>query len=221
MGYGTFPVSMYSFMHNLRTACTVRIERCVDVSVRSSRYPALRQSGKHRREQRAHPVRAPSLRRDIDRAGRRQRQRPVGPLPCPYRVHRTVTCGRVDESVRSYRYGGPTTGRSTREPAQRRKSADELKWAEPGSAPCGEERTGPAVRAGRSARISPDAEGASGWASRMSIPAPPNVYVRTCGRMASREPWTGPWRDRSRATSPQGVPHCEPPGVYQRGPERR
>ncbi len=24
-------------------------------------------------------------------AGRRQRQRPVGPLPCPYRVHRTVT----------------------------------------------------------------------------------------------------------------------------------
>ena len=39
-------------------------------------------------------------------------------------------------TVRSTRYGGPTTGRSTREAAERRKSADELKRAEPGSAPC-------------------------------------------------------------------------------------
>jgi len=46
----------------------------------------------------------------------------------------------------------PTTGRLTREPAQRER-ADELKWVEPGSAPCGEERTGPAGQTGRSARI--------------------------------------------------------------------
>ena len=56
-------------------------------------------------------------------------------------------------SVRSCRYSGPTTGWSTREPAQRRKSADELKWAEPGSAHRGEERTGLAGRVGQSARI--------------------------------------------------------------------
>ena len=62
-------------------------------------------------------------------------------------------------SVRPCRYGGPTTGRSTREAAERRKSADELKRAEPGSAPCGEERTPPAGRGGQSTRISPDADG--------------------------------------------------------------
>ncbi len=60
---------------------------------------------------------------------------------------------RAVVSVRSCRYSGPTTGWSTREPAQRRKSADELKWAEPGSAHCGEERTGLAGRVGQSARI--------------------------------------------------------------------
>ncbi len=83
--------------------------------------------------------------------------------------------------------GGPTTGRSTREPAERRRSADELKRAERGSAPCGEERTGSAGRAGQSARISPDADGASGWFGRMSIPAPPNGY-RGPGVRGSRGP---------------------------------
>ena len=106
-------------------------------------------------------------------------------------------------SVRSSRYRGPTTGRSTREPAQAEKSADELKWAEPGSGPCGEERTGPAGRAGRSARISPDADGALGSASRMSIPGSPNAYPGCTGRQDARMP-----------------PRCRPP-VGMRSPRPR
>ncbi len=111
------------------------------------------------------------------------------------------TRGPVDVSVRPCRYGGPATGRSTREAAERRKSADELKRAEPGSAPCGEERTPPAGRVGQSARIPPDADGASGWASRVSIPAPPNGYPVDPWTRGPVDPWTPrPWMDPTAGT---------------------
>ena len=52
-------------------------------------------------EQRADPVRRPPCTGTSTGAGRRQRQRPVGPLPCPYRLRRTVT---RTVTVRSSRY---------------------------------------------------------------------------------------------------------------------
>ena len=73
------------------------------VSVRSSRYPALRQSGKHRRTaSRSGPSAVPAQGTSTG-AGRRQRQRPVGPLPRPYRVGRTVTVHVRLDSSRSIR----------------------------------------------------------------------------------------------------------------------
>ena len=84
-------------------------------------------------------------------------------------------------SVRSCRYSGPTTGWSTREPAQRRKSADELKWAEPGSAHCGEERTGLAGRVGQSARIF------SGRRRRVWL-GQPHVHTGSTERLPTRRP---------------------------------
>jgi len=87
-------------------------------------------------------------------------------------------------------------------------SAGELKWAEPGSAPCGEERPVPAGRAGQSARIPPDAAGESGWASRMSIPACPNAYPGSVSVRPTRygrgSGPTGRWRCRRPA--PVDVP---------------
>ncbi len=72
------------------------------LSVRRRRYPALRPSGKHRRTaSRSGPGALPAQGTSTG-AGRRQRQRPVGPLPRPYRLARTVT-DRV--SVRRSRYG--------------------------------------------------------------------------------------------------------------------
>ena len=61
------------------------------VSVRSCRYSALRQSGKH--PSNSEPIRCgrPPCAGASTGAGCRQRQRPVGPLPCPYRLHRTLT----------------------------------------------------------------------------------------------------------------------------------
>ncbi len=165
--------------------------------------PALRQSGKHRRTASrsgpgALPAHGTSNGTAVDNASVR--------LARPH-VHTGFAerlRGRGKRSAMPV--GGPTTGRSTREPAERRRSADELKRAERGSAPCGEERTGSAGRAGQSARISPDADGASGWFGRMSIPAPPNGYgVAVAGVAGS--PVAGSPANRSE---PRPV-HCLPP----------
>ena len=87
---------------------------------------------------------------------------------------------------RDSRPGAPSLAGNRRASGE---EADELKWAAPGSAPCGEERTGPAGRAGQSARISPDADGAfgraqphghTGFTERLPVhrPHPSTVHVR-------------------------------------------
>ena len=65
------------------------------VSVRSSRYPALRQPDKHCRTASRSGPGALRAQGTSTGAGRRQRQRPVGPAACPYRDDRTVTIGTV------------------------------------------------------------------------------------------------------------------------------
>ncbi len=65
-------------------------------------------------EQRADPVRRPPCTGISAGAGRRQRQRPVGPLPCPYRLGRTVT---VDCSVEPW---NPSAVRGRRSELNRR-----------------------------------------------------------------------------------------------------
>ena len=62
--YRANPATVCILMHNFRPDCTGRIQPCLEVTVRPSRYPALRQSGKHRRTaSRSGP--GLSLRRDI------------------------------------------------------------------------------------------------------------------------------------------------------------
>ena len=63
------------------------------LSVRASRYPALRQSDKHRRTASRSGPGALRAQGTSTGAGRRQRQRPVGPAACPYQDDRTVTRG--------------------------------------------------------------------------------------------------------------------------------
>ena len=53
--------------------------------------------------------------------------------------------------------------------------------------PSREDRTGRAGRAGQSARIPPDSDGASGWASRIPIPAWPNAYGWPAGRCGTSD----------------------------------
>ena len=81
-----------------------------DVSVRSSRYPALRQPDKHCRTASRSGPGALRAQGTSTGAGRRQRQRPVGPAACPYRDDRTVTGGR-NCSVKVWK-----TGRSAPSP---------------------------------------------------------------------------------------------------------
>ena len=73
-----------------------------DVSVRSSRYPALRQPDKHCRTASRFGPGALRAQGTSTGAGRRQRQRPVGPAACPYRDDRTVTGGRNCQAVMAW-----------------------------------------------------------------------------------------------------------------------
>ena len=66
----------------------------MDVCVRPNRYSALRQSGKHRRTVSRSGAGALPAQGTSTGADRRQRQRPVGPPPRPYRVRRTLTDGQ-------------------------------------------------------------------------------------------------------------------------------
>ena len=116
---------------------------------------------------------------------------------------------RVHVTVRSSRYSGPTTGRSTREPRAAEKERGRAEVAEPGSVPCGKERTGLAGRDGQFARISPDADGAglavdnatvrlarshvdTGFTERLRVHRPPTAgFVRfnpvpNCARNCTR-----------------------------------
>jgi len=124
------------------------------VSVRSSRYPAFRQSGKHRPH--SEPIRSGAFpaQGHSTGAGRRQRQRPVGPLPCPYRVHRTVT----DPGKRSLK---PVSGVTAVGQASSAQRANPVRGS-----PC----------AGTFDRCWPSTTPASGWPASMSIPGSPNGY---------------------------------------------
>ena len=64
-------------------------------------------------------------------AGRRQRQRPVGPLPCPYRVHRTVTwtSGRLDVGTTVWTSGRLDVWTSGRQRASVRPARQRLRPA--------------------------------------------------------------------------------------------
>ena len=109
--------------------CPYRVDRTVTyphVSVRAARYPALRQSGKHRRTaSRSGPGALPAQGTSTG-AGRRQRQRPVGPLPRPYRLGRTLTCPRNRSAMPVWRSDNWAV--DAREPAQ---------WRERGRAELG------------------------------------------------------------------------------------
>ena len=98
----------------------------------------------------------------LDRAVEAPQVRRVGPGVEVQAAAHEVHLHASTVSVRATRYSEPTTGAVD----ARTRVAEKAR----GRA----ERNGPVGWAGQSTRISPDADSASAWASRTSIPAPPN-----------------------------------------------